>query len=111
MEGKFYTSTEALEITHCSHRQLQYWGEKGVIVPTVNSSGKDRNVYYSKADLLALTIMKQLLSISLNFEVGHAPLETLREQEPWLFDESVPEKKMKRLMLLATRSPKVGVSP
>jgi DNA-binding transcriptional MerR regulator len=105
MEGKFYTSTEASEITHCSRRQLQYWREKGVIVPTVNSSGKGRNVYYSKADLLALTVMEQLLSIGLNFEVCHAALVTLREQEPWLFDESVPEEKMKRLMLLPTRSP------
>ncbi|MBD2495456.1 MerR family transcriptional regulator [Nostoc sp. FACHB-280] len=104
MEGKFYTSTEAAEITHCSRRQLQYWREKGVIVPTVNSSGKGRNVYYSKADLLALTVMEQLLSIGLNFEVCHAALETLREKEPWLFDESVPEEKMKRLMLLPTRS-------
>ena len=110
MEGKFYTSTEAAEITHCSRRQLQYWREKGVIVPTVNSSGKGRNVYYSKADLLALTVMEQLLSIGLNFEVCHAALETLREREPWLFNESVPEEKMKRLMLLPTRSPKVGVS-
>ncbi|WP_375515330.1 MerR family transcriptional regulator [uncultured Nostoc sp.] len=105
MEGKFYTSTEAAEITHCSRRQLQYWREKGVIVPTVNSTGKGRNVYYSKTDLLALTVMEQLLSIGLNFEVCHAALETLREREPWLFDESVPEERMKRLMLLATRSP------
>ncbi|MCP6761507.1 MAG: MerR family transcriptional regulator [Fischerella sp. CENA71] len=105
MEGKFYTSTEASEITNCSRRQLQYWREKGVIVPTVNSSGKGRNVYYSKADLLALTVMEQLLSIGLNFEVCHAALETLREREPWLFDESVPEEKMKRLMLLPTLSP------
>ncbi|MBD2302712.1 MerR family transcriptional regulator [Nostoc sp. FACHB-190] len=105
MEDKFYTSTEASEITHCSRRQLQYWREKGVIVPTVNSSGKGRNVYYSKADLLALTVMEQLLSIGLNFEVCHAALETLRKKEPWLFDESVPEEKMKQLMLLPTRSP------
>ncbi|MHC5742005.1 MAG: MerR family transcriptional regulator [Nostoc sp.] len=105
MEGKFYTSTEAAEITHCSRRQLQYWREKGVIVPTVNSTGKGRNVYYSKADLLVLTVMEQLLSIGLNFEVCHAALKTLREREPWLFNESLPEEKMKRLMLLTTRSP------
>ncbi|MFN6537639.1 MAG: MerR family transcriptional regulator [Nostoc sp. EkiNYC01] len=105
MEGKFYTSTEAAEITHCSRRQLQYWREKGVIVPTVNSTGKGRNVYYSKTDLLALTVMEQLLSIGLSFEVCHAALEILREREPWLFDEYIPQEKMKRLMLLTTRSP------
>lgn len=105
MEEKFYTSTEAAEITNCSRRQLQYWREKGVIVPTVNSTGKGRNVYYSKADLLALTVMEQLLSIGLNFEVCHAALETLRERESWLFEESVPKEKMKQLMLSPTRSP------
>jgi len=105
MEGKFYTSTEAAEITHCSRRQLQYWREKGVIVPTVNASGKGRNVYYSKADLLALSVMEHLLSIGLNFEMCHVALETLRKREPWLFEESVTEDKMKRLMFLPSKSP------
>jgi DNA-binding transcriptional MerR regulator len=105
MEEKFYTSTEAAEITNCSRRQLQYWREKGVIVPTVNTVGKGRNVYYSKADLLALTVMEHLLSIGLNFEMCHVALNTLRETEPWLFDVFIPEEKMKRLMFLATRSP------
>lgn len=105
MEEKFYTSTEAAEITNCSRRQLQYWREKGVIVPTVNTVGKGRNVYYSKADLLALTVMEHLLSIGLNFEMCHVALNTLRETEPWLFDAFIPEEKMKRLMFLATRSP------
>jgi DNA-binding transcriptional MerR regulator len=104
MEEKFYTSTEAAKITNCSRRQLQYWREKGIIVPTVNTTGKGRNVYYSKADLLAVTVMEQLLSIGLNFEVCHAALERLREEEPWLFDPSVTQKQMKRLMFLTTRS-------
>ncbi|PSB34856.1 MerR family transcriptional regulator [Chlorogloea sp. CCALA 695] len=104
MEEKFYTSTEAAKITNCSRRQLQYWREKGIIVPTVNTTGKGRNVYYSKADLLALAVMEQLLSIGLNFEVCHAALETLREEEPWLFEPSVTQKQMKRLMFLARRS-------
>ena len=104
MEEKFYTSTEAAEITNCSRRQLQYWREKGVIVPTVNTVGKGRNVYYSKADLLALTVMEHLLSIGLNFEMCLVALKTLREREPWLFDELIPEEKMKRLMFLPTRS-------
>lgn len=105
MEEKFYTSTEAAEITNCSRRQLQYWREKGVIVPTVNASGKGRNVYYSKADLLALSVMEHLLSIGLNFEMCHAALETLRTRESWLFEESVTEDKMKRLMFLPAKSP------
>ena len=71
----------------------------------VNASGKGRNVYYSKADLLALSVMEHLLSIGLNFEMCHAALETLRKREPWLFEESVTEDKMKRLMFLPSKLP------
>ncbi|MGI8505134.1 MAG: MerR family transcriptional regulator [Hassallia sp.] len=104
MEGKFYTSTEAAEITNCSRRQLQYWRDKGVVVPTVNTTGKGRNVYYSISDLLVLTVMHYLLSVGLSFEVSRETLVILREKEPWLFEEFVPKEKMKRLMLLATCS-------
>ncbi len=105
MDNRFYTSTEAAEITNCSRRQLQYWRDKAIIVPTVNAFGKGRNVYYSKADLLALTAMEYLLSIGLNFEMCHVALKILRERESWLFEESVTEEKMKRLMFLPMRSP------
>ena len=71
----------------------------------VNASGKGRNVYYSKADLLALSVMEHLLSIGLNFEICHVALETLRKREPWLFEESVTEDKMKRLMFLPSKLP------
>ena len=100
----FYTSTEAAQITGCSRRQLQYWREKGVVVPTVNPSGKGRNVYYSEVDLLKLTVMEYLLSIGLSFEFCREALETLKVKESWLFDDSVPSQKMKRLMFLVTES-------
>ncbi|MFE1748016.1 MerR family transcriptional regulator [Coleofasciculus sp. H7-2] len=96
----FYTSTEAAQITGCSRRQLQYWREKGVVVPTVNPSGKGRNVYYSQTDLLALTVMEYLLSMGLSFEVCQEVLETLKASESWLFQPSVLEGQMKRFMLL-----------
>ncbi len=102
MEEKFYTSTEAAQITRCSRRQLQYWRDKGVIVPTVNTTGKGRNVYYSISDLLALTVMHYLLSIGLSFEVSREGLEILREKESWIFDEFIPQDMMKRLMFLST---------
>jgi len=68
-------------------------------------SGKGRNVYYSNADFLVLSVIEHLLSIGLNFEMCHVALETLRKREPWLFEESVTEDKMKRLMFLLSRSP------
>ncbi len=104
MGDRFYTSTEAAQITGCTRRQLQYWRENGVVVPTVNAKGKGRNVYYSEADLLVLAVMEYLLSISLSFEFCREALETLRIKESWLFDDSVPLQKMKRLMFLVTES-------
>lgn len=101
MEKKFYTSTEAAQITFCSRRQLQYWRDKGVIVPTVNTTGKGRNVYYSISDLLALTVMHYLLSMGLGFEISREGLEILRKKEPWIFDDFVPQDKMKRFMFLS----------
>ncbi len=104
MEEKFYTSTEAAEITNCSRRQLQYWRDKGVVVPTVNTTGKGRNVYYSVADLLTLTVMHYLLSVGLSFEVCREALAMLQDKEPWLFEEFVSKKKMRRLMLISNAS-------
>ncbi len=103
MEGKYYTSTEAAEITNCSRRQLQYWRDKGVVVPTVNTTGKGRNVYYSITDLLTLTVMRYLLSVGLSFEVCREALAMLQDKEPWLFEE-FPKKKMKKLMLISNAS-------
>ncbi len=99
MEEKFYTSTEAAEITNCTRRQLQYWREKGVVVPTVNTAGKGRNVYYSVADLLALTVMEYLLFIGLSFEVCRETLEVLKEQEPWFFEQPLKQGQARRFML------------
>ncbi|MCF2151005.1 MerR family transcriptional regulator [Desmonostoc muscorum LEGE 12446] len=104
MEEKFYTSTEAAEITNCSRRQLQYWRDKDVVIPTVNTTGKGRNVYYSVADLLTLTVMHYLLSVGLSFEVCREALAMLQDKEPWLFEEFVSKKKMRRLMLISNAS-------
>ena len=69
-------------------------------MPTVNPSGKGRNVYYSDSDLLALTVMEYLLSIRLSFEVCQHVLEIVKARESWMFDESVGKEEMKRLMLV-----------
>ncbi|MEW6499162.1 MAG: helix-turn-helix domain-containing protein [Cyanobacteriota bacterium] len=100
MDENFYTSTEASQITGCSRRQLQYWRDKSVVVPTVNPSGKGRNVYYSDSDLLALTVMEYLLSIGLSFELCQHVLGIIKARESWMFDESVAKREMKRLMLV-----------
>lgn len=70
MKERFYTSTEASKITGCSRRQLQHWRKQEIIVPTVNPSGKGKNVYYSELDLLNLSIMGYLLARGLCFEAS-----------------------------------------
>jgi DNA-binding transcriptional MerR regulator len=109
MEDNFFTSTEAAAITRCSRRQLQYWRERGVVVPTVNAAGKGRNVYYSISDLLALAVMEYLLAIGLNFEVCRQGLELLRSKEPWFFEQSATQAAMKWLMFLPTHSEEPGL--
>ncbi|ACK69426.1 transcriptional regulator, MerR family [Gloeothece citriformis PCC 7424] len=100
MEQNFYTSTQASQITGCTRRQLQYWREKGVIVPTVNASGKGRNVYYSESDLLELMVMEYLLSVGLSFETAQESLEMLRKEQPELFKANSSSEDLKRLMIL-----------
>lgn len=82
MQERFFTSKQAAEITGCTLRQLQYWREKGVVVPVVNGSGKGRSVYYSRSDLVALFAMEYCLSVGLSFEVCQETLKTLKEKEP-----------------------------
>lgn len=100
MQNDFYTSTEAGHVTGCSRRQLQYWRDKGVVVPTVNPSGKGRNVYYSVRELLALTVMSYLLSLGLSFEISVQILAILRDRESWLFGESLEPTQSKRWAIL-----------
>ena len=99
MQNDFYTSTEVSQITGCSRRQLQYWRDKGVVVPTVNPSGKGRNVYYSVKELVALTVMNYLLSLGLSFELSVNILQMLREREAWMFTESLQQLNYKQWMI------------
>lgn len=74
-------------VAGCTLRQLQYWREKGAVVPFVHATGTGRSVYYSQSDLVELAVMVYWLSVGLSFEVASAMLKELKEQEPKL---SVP---------------------
>lgn len=82
MKEMFFTSKQAAEITGCTLRQLQYWREKGVVVPVVEATGKGRSVYYSQSDLVTLAAMEYCLSIGLSFEVARETVKTLKDKEP-----------------------------
>lgn len=103
MQETFFTSKEAAEITGCTLRQLQYWRERGVIVPVISETGTGRSIYYSKSNLLELAAMSYWLSVGLSFDIASTTLKTLKDQEPELFISG----KGKRFMLLQAqeRSP------
>ena len=79
MEEKFFTSTQATAITGCSRRQLQYWRDQNIVVPTVHPIGKGRNVFYSREDLATLMVMSHLLSKGLDFEQACRGLKLLKQ--------------------------------
>lgn len=82
MQETFFTSKQAAEITGCTLRQLQYWREKGVVVPTISGTGTGRSVYYSRSDLAALAAMEYCLSAGLSFETAATTLKRLQEKQP-----------------------------
>jgi DNA-binding transcriptional MerR regulator len=67
MGENFFTTKQAAKIIGCSLRQLQYWREKDVVVPTIQGTGIGRSIYYSQSDLVQLAIMEYLLSTGLSF--------------------------------------------
>ena len=95
MGEKFFTSKEAAKTVGCSLRQLQYWREKGVVVPTIEGSGTGRSIYYSHSDLVQLAIMEYLLSVGLSFSEASRGLKELVKAD---FHYADPQSK-KRWML------------
>lgn len=85
----FLTSKEAAQISRCTLRQLQYWREQGVVVPTVDATGRGRSVFYTQDDLAALIVMGQLLSAGLDYTEACAGLKLLKEREPEFSKDSV----------------------
>lgn len=96
MQETFFTSKQAAEITGCTLRQLQYWREKGVVVPVIGETGTGRSIYYSKPNLMELAAMLYFLSMGLSFDIASTTLKTLKDKEPELFESG----KGSRWMLL-----------
>ncbi|QKQ73847.1 MerR family transcriptional regulator [Nostoc sp. TCL240-02] len=86
MQETFFTSKQAAEITGCTLRQLQYWREKGVVMPVIGETGIGRSIYYSKPNLIELAVMLYFLSMGLNFDVANTTLKILKDKEPELFE-------------------------
>ncbi len=78
MNKQFFTSREAAQLTGCSLRQLQYWREKEVVVPTISGTGTGRSVYYSYSELVELKLMEYWLRIGFSFDSASMLLDKLR---------------------------------
>jgi len=100
MQETFFTSKEASQITGCTLRQIQYWREKGIVVPVISDKGTGRSIYYSKLNLVELAAMAYWLSVGISFELACETLKQLKEQEPELFTSG----KGKRFMLLEAQN-------
>ena len=81
MEDSFFTSKKAAEITGSTLRQLQYWREKEVVVPTISASGTGRSVYYSLPDLLKLAIIQYCLNAGINFELAATTIKQFENEK------------------------------
>jgi DNA-binding transcriptional MerR regulator len=61
MEG--FTAHQATRLTGCTPRQLRYWDQIGLVIPTIQSTGGRPGVprLYAFRDLVALRCVKSLL--------------------------------------------------
>lgn len=94
MSETFFTSKQASEITGCSLRQLQYWREKGVVVPSISATGTGRSIYYSRSELVKLAAMEYCLSVGLSFEAAATTVKQLEEKQPEFTNPSSQERFM-----------------
>ncbi|MFO0051328.1 MAG: MerR family transcriptional regulator [Dolichospermum sp.] len=99
MQETFFTSKEAAQLTGCTLRQIQYWREKGIVVPVISDTGTGRSIYYSRSNLVELAAMVYWLSTGISFDVACFILKQLKEQEPELFISG----QGKRFMLLLSQ--------
>ena len=91
MGENFFTSKQAAKSVGCSLRQLQYWREKGVVVPTIKGTGTGRSIYYSQSDVVQLAIMEYLLAVGLSFSEASRGLKEIIKADFYYADPKSSE--------------------
>src|SRR5688500_11202839 len=68
MEG--FASHQACRLTGCTPRQLRYWDQIGLVIPSVQQTGGRPGVprLYSFRDLVALRVVKSLLDNGMSLQ-------------------------------------------
>ena len=75
-----YTAAAARRIVGISQRCLDYWDERGIVMPSVESaSGKGSERRYSYDDLLKLSVVKRLRQTGLSLQKIRKGLAKLRK--------------------------------
>jgi DNA-binding transcriptional MerR regulator len=80
MEG--FTSHQACRLTGCTPRQLRYWDQIGLVMPSVQRTGGRPGVprLYSFRDLVALKVVKSLLDGGMSLQRVRRAYEYLRRK-------------------------------
>ncbi|HEX3436563.1 MAG TPA: MerR family transcriptional regulator [Pseudacidobacterium sp.] len=75
LEDRFSTS-DVLDLTGVTARQLQWWDEKGVVVPR----REGRNRIYSSSDLVEIIVIEELRSRRISLQQVRRVLRFLRKE-------------------------------
>lgn len=93
-----YSAAAVRQIIKISQRCLDYWDERGIVTPSVNSaSGKGSERRYSYDDLIKLSVVKKLRAAGLSLQKIQKGLAKLRrnvsERDPLLTEVLITDGK------------------
>ena len=91
---EFYQTRDVVEILGISRRQLQYWAQTELLVPSATTRGGHRR--YSFEDLVALKAAKRLIDSGISLQRIRKSIQSLRQTLPSV------EQPLSELVLVAT---------
>lgn len=78
-----HSAAVARRIVGVSQRCLDYWAERGIVIPSVQqASGKGSERRYSFGDLVKLAVVKRLREAGLSLQRIRKGLEVMRQRWP-----------------------------
>jgi DNA-binding transcriptional MerR regulator len=92
--GTYYGTKDVVDILGISRRQLQYWAQTNLVVPSATTPGGHRR--YSFRDLVALKATKRLIDSGVSVQKIRTSIQALRETLPRV------ERPLSELVLVAT---------
>ncbi len=80
-----YSASTAIRVTGVTQRNLEYWDQAGIVVPSVPAAGTGRPRRYSFQDLVRLSVVRRLRKAGLSLQhiqKGIAKLRAKGEGDP-----------------------------